>query len=62
MDWAEGLEHETSVQAILIYVMKKAALIAEQVNKQDHLLLAEKIIKLEEASKQHLWDSNKPFL
>jgi alpha-L-rhamnosidase len=61
VDWAEGLERETPFQAILIYVMKKAVLIADLVNKQDHALLVEKIPQLETSSKQHLWDNKKKF-
>jgi alpha-L-rhamnosidase len=61
VDWAEGLERETPFQAILIYVMKKAASIAEMVNKKDLAVLVEKIPQLETASKHHLWDNEKKF-
>lgn len=58
IDWAEGLEKETAAQGILIYIMKKALSIAEIVNKEHAIFLADKIPLLVEASKKHLWDSN----
>lgn len=61
IDWYENLNKQTPSQAVLIYCMKRALSLAEELKSTEKEFLKEKIEKVSEASIKYLYDKEKDF-
>jgi alpha-L-rhamnosidase len=61
VDWQEGLNKQTPSQAILIYTMKQAIRLAEELNASEKDKLKVQLEEIVEAAKTYLWDEKKQF-
>jgi alpha-L-rhamnosidase len=61
IDWQEGLNKQTPSQAVLIYTMKQAIRLAEELNVIEKDLLKVRLAEIVEAAKTNLWDEKKQF-
>jgi alpha-L-rhamnosidase len=61
IDWRDGLNKQTPSQAVLIYTMKRAILIAEELKVPEKTLLEERLAVIVEATKTYLWDEKIKF-
>lgn len=61
VDWNDDLNKQTPAQAVLIYCMKKALALAEELELKDKDFLRKKIAEVESATITHLWDMEKGF-
>ncbi|MEH7073430.1 sugar hydrolase [Neobacillus drentensis] len=61
IDWQEGLNKQTPSQGVLIYTMKQAILLAEELNISEKDNLKARLEEIVEASKTHLWDKGQQF-
>lgn len=61
IDWQEELNKQAPSQAILIYTMKQAIRLAKELNAPEKEKLESLLPDIIEATKKHLWDSDKQF-
>lgn len=61
IDWREGLNKQTPSQAILIYTMKQAIRLAQELNVPELNLLEDNLEKIVNASRTFLWDEQQQF-
>lgn len=61
IDWQEGLNKQTPSQAVLIYTMKQAIRLAEELNAPEKALLLDQLEKIVEATKTYLWDEEQQY-
>ncbi|WP_462409414.1 alpha-L-rhamnosidase-related protein [Neobacillus sp. Marseille-QA0830] len=61
IDWQQDLNKQTSSQAILIYTMKQAIRLAEQLKVPEEDTLKERLKEVEAGTLQYLWDDHKQF-
>ncbi|NHC42595.1 sugar hydrolase [Bacillus sp. MM2020_1] len=61
IDWQEGLNKQTPSQAVLIYTMKQAIRLAEELNVPERHSLKDRLTEIVEATKTHLWDDQQQF-
>ncbi|MEH7084108.1 sugar hydrolase [Neobacillus drentensis] len=61
IDWQEGLNKQAPSQAVLIYSMKQAFRLAEELNVPEKDSLKAKLLEIVEATKIHLWDEEQHF-
>jgi alpha-L-rhamnosidase len=61
IDWQEGLNKQTPSQAVLIYTMKQAIRLAEELNVPEKDRLKDRLAKIVEATKTYLWDAEQQF-
>ncbi|MBT2700463.1 sugar hydrolase [Bacillus sp. ISL-40] len=61
IDWQEGLNKQAPSQAVLIYTMKQAILLAEELNIEEIVSLKDRLSEIVEATKTHLWDDEQQF-
>lgn len=56
IDWNEKLNKQAPGQAVLIYCMKRALALAEELNSERKDFLKEKVLKVSEAALTYFWD------
>ncbi|MEH6953702.1 sugar hydrolase [Neobacillus drentensis] len=61
IDWQEGLNKQTPSQAVLIYTMKQAIRLAEELNVPEKESLKDRLGEIVEATKTYLWDDKQQF-
>ncbi|MFL6560314.1 MAG: sugar hydrolase, partial [Bacillus sp. (in: firmicutes)] len=61
IDWQEGLNKQTPSQAVLIYTMKQAIRLAEELNVPEKDSLTDHLSAIIEATKTYLWDEKQQF-
>ncbi len=61
IDWQQGLNKQTPSQAILIYTMKQAVFLAEELKLPEKEILAVRLQEIVEATKKYLWDEEIQF-
>jgi alpha-L-rhamnosidase len=61
IDWNEGLNKQAPAQAVLIYCMKRALALAEELNSKETDFLRVKIEEVSSATLEYLWDKEKGF-
>lgn len=61
IDWHDELNKQAPAQAVLIYCMKRALILAEELNLQEKDFLKEKIVELSGAALKYLWDDKEGF-
>ncbi|TWE09103.1 alpha-L-rhamnosidase-like protein [Neobacillus bataviensis] len=61
IDWQEGLNKQAPSQAVLIYTMKQAIRLAEELNAAEKDSLKDRLAEIEEATKTYLWDEKQQF-
>jgi alpha-L-rhamnosidase len=61
IDWQEGLNKQTPSQAVLIYTMKQALLLAEELNVPEKDSLKGRLAEIVKATKTYLWDEKQQF-
>ncbi|MEH7416270.1 sugar hydrolase [Neobacillus drentensis] len=61
IDWQEGLNKQAPSQAVLIYTMKQAIRLAEELNVLEKDSLKDRLAEIEEATKTYLWDEEQQF-
>ncbi|MBM7655515.1 alpha-L-rhamnosidase-related protein [Neobacillus cucumis] len=61
IDWVEGLNKQAPSQGVLIYTMKQAIRLAEELNIPEKNNLEERLEEIIEATKTHLWDQEQQF-
>ncbi len=61
IDWQQGLNKQTPSQAILIYSIKQAVFLAEELNLPEKEILAVRLQEIVEATKNYLWDEEQQF-
>ncbi|MEH7118804.1 sugar hydrolase [Neobacillus vireti] len=61
IDWQEGLNKQAPSQAVLIYTMKQAIRLAEELNVPEKGSLKEHLEIIVEATKNNLWDNEQQF-
>ncbi|MCM8711890.1 sugar hydrolase [Clostridium sp. SYSU_GA19001] len=61
IDWNEKLNKQAPAQAVLIYCMKRALALAEELNLKEKDFLKKKIDEISEAAVKHLYDKEQGF-
>ncbi|WP_160720446.1 alpha-L-rhamnosidase-related protein [Bacillus sp. USDA818B3_A] len=61
IDWQEGLNKQTPSQGVLIYTMKRAIRLAEELNTPQKETLEVRLAEIVEATKTYLWDEKQQF-
>ncbi|PKG21903.1 alpha-L-rhamnosidase-related protein [Niallia nealsonii] len=61
IDWQEGLNKQTPSQAVLIYTIKQAIRLTEELNALEKNKLVVCLAEIEEATKTYLWDEKQQF-
>lgn len=61
IDWQEGLNKQTPSQGVLIYTMKQAICLAEELNIPEKETLNNRLELIIEATKKWLWDEQQQF-
>jgi alpha-L-rhamnosidase len=61
IDWNDNLNKQAPAQAVLIYCMKRALALAEELDCIEKDFLKEKIIEVSTAALTYLWDKEKGF-
>ncbi|PGV49392.1 family 78 glycoside hydrolase catalytic domain [Bacillus sp. AFS037270] len=61
IDWQEGLNKQAPSQAVLIYTMKQAIRLAEELNVSEKESLKDRLAEIVEATKNYLWDEEQQF-
>jgi alpha-L-rhamnosidase len=61
IDWQEGLNKQTPSQAVLIYTMKQAIRLAEELNVPEKDSLKDHLSAIVEATRTYLWDEKQQF-
>jgi alpha-L-rhamnosidase len=61
IDWQQGLNKQTPSQAILIYTMKQAVFLAEELSVSEKEILSTRLEDIVSATKKYLWDEGKQF-
>jgi alpha-L-rhamnosidase len=61
IDWQEGLNKQTPSQAVLIYTLKQAIRLAEELNVGEKVILEARLEEIIEATKNYLWDEKQQF-
>ncbi|MBM7655525.1 alpha-L-rhamnosidase-related protein [Neobacillus cucumis] len=61
IDWQEGLNKQAPSQAVLIYTMKQAIRLAEELNVPEKDSLRDRLEEIVDATKKHLWDEEQQF-
>ncbi|MED4225273.1 sugar hydrolase [Neobacillus cucumis] len=61
IDWEQGLNKQAPSQGVLIYTMKQAIRLAEELNVPERDSLKGRLDEIIEATKTHLWDKEQQF-
>lgn len=61
IDWQEGLNKQTPSQAVLVYTMKQALRLAEELNIPEKDRLKDHLAEIVKATKTYLWDEKQQF-
>jgi alpha-L-rhamnosidase len=61
IDWQEGLNKQTPSQGVLIYTMKQAIRLAQELNVPEKDRLEVRLAEIVEATKTYLWDEKQQF-
>ncbi|WP_066052279.1 alpha-L-rhamnosidase-related protein [Robertmurraya korlensis] len=61
IDWQQGLNKQTPSQAILIYTLKQAVHLAEELNVSEKEIVAARLEEIVSATKKYLWDEEQQF-
>ncbi|WP_346206972.1 sugar hydrolase [Caldifermentibacillus hisashii] len=61
IDWNDNLNKQTPSQGVLIYTMKRAILLAEELNVKEVEILKIRLKEIIEATKKYLWDEEQQF-
>lgn len=61
IDWEQGLNKQAPSQGVLIYTLKQAIHLAEELNVPEKDSLKDRLEEIVEATKKHLWDQEQQF-
>jgi alpha-L-rhamnosidase len=61
IDWHQELNKQAPAQAVLIYCLKRALALAEEMNFKEKEILKKTTVEVSEATLTHLWDAKKGF-
>ncbi|MFL6560686.1 MAG: sugar hydrolase, partial [Bacillus sp. (in: firmicutes)] len=61
IDWQDGLNKQAPSQAVLIYTMKQAIRLAEELKIPEKESLKDRLAEIVEATKTYLWDDEQQF-